>query len=245
MTGWGQLDTLFDLVGALFLSAWLLGWIIAPLIMTSILALLLFGREVLKASPGRVEIFTGVSVFGVTTRYDAAKMRNLRLEHPNKKSGKSWRGPHLVFDYGANTIALGSAIDDEKASLLTTQLQTASGQKIRSGDALPSELKVEWQKEPPPAPPQFEPVVNSTPLTFASPSALVLIIANMIPLAGSAFLGWNLGDVMVLYWAESAIIGLFNLCKIIAISRWMALLVGPFLLATLVASCPSTSCFCT
>jgi len=228
MTGWGQLDTLFDLVGALFLSAWLLGWIIAPLIMTSILALLLFGREVLKASPGRVEIFTGVSVFGVTTRYDAAKMRNLRLEHPNKKSGKSWRGPHLVFDYGANTIALGSAIDDEKASLLTTQLQTASGQKIRSGDALPSELKVEWQKEPPPAPPQFEPVVNSTPLTFASPSALVLIIANMIPLAGSAFLGWNLGDVMVLYWAESAIIGLFNLCKIIVISRWMALLAGPF-----------------
>lgn len=228
MTGWGQLDTLFDLVGALFLSAWLLGWIIAPLIMTSILALLLFGREVLKASPGRVEIFTGVSVFGVTTRYDAAKMRNLRLEHPNNKSGKSWRGPHLVFDYGANAIAVGSAIDENEASVLTPQLQTAIGQEIRIGDALPSELKDERRQEQPPEPPQFEPVVNSAPLNFASPTALVLIIANMIPLAGSAFLDWNLGDVMVLYWAESAIIGFFNLCKIIVISRWMALLAGPF-----------------
>jgi hypothetical protein len=33
---------------------------------------------------------------------------------------------------------------------------------------------------------------------------------------------------MVLYWAESAIIGFFNICKIAVIGRWAALLAGPF-----------------
>ena len=56
----------------------------------------------------------------------------------------------------------------------------------------------------------------------------MLIIANLAPIAGSVFFDWNLGDVMVLYWAESAIIGLFNVCKIAIIGRWTALLMGPF-----------------
>ncbi len=33
---------------------------------------------------------------------------------------------------------------------------------------------------------------------------------------------------MVLYWAESAIIGFWNVCKIAVIGKWFALLAGPF-----------------
>ncbi len=66
------------------------------------------------------------------------------------------------------------------------------------------------------------------PLSLSSPSSLVLIVANLIPVAGSVFLGWNLSDVMVLYWAESAVIGLFNIFKIIIIGRWAALFAAPF-----------------
>jgi len=68
-------------------------------------------------------------------------------------------------------------------------------------------------------------------MTLTSPSTLALIAANLIPLAGAVFGNWNLGMVMVLYWAESAIIGLFNLAKIIVIGRWAALFTGPFFLA--------------
>jgi len=230
ITEWGQFDSLFDLVGALFLSAWLLGWIIAPLIMTTILAVLLFGREVLKASPGAVEIFFGIAIFGVTVRYDVSKMRNFRFERPVKKSAKSWRGPHLVFDYGANMVAVGSAINEDELAEIRSQIKAASGLDIRHGDALPSEIETKWEQDETPLPeaPPIDPVVSSKPLTLASPSALVLIIANLIPVAGSIFLGWNLGDVMVLYWAESAIVGFFNVCKLAVISRWMVLLVGPF-----------------
>jgi len=36
--------------------------------------------------------------------------------------------------------------------------------------------------------------------------------------------------IMLLYWAESAVIGFFNLCKIIVIGKWAALAAGPFFL---------------
>ena len=227
---WGRFDSLFDLVGALFLSAWLLGWVIAPLIMTTILVVLLFGREVLKAGPGYVEIFFGIPLFGVTAHYDVSKMRNLRFERPLKKSGKSWRGPHLMFDYGANTGAFGSAINADEVSGLRRQLKTATGKDIRHGEALPSEVNTAWEQDEKPLsePPPAEAVISKVPITLASTSTLLLIIANLVPIAGNIFLDWNLGDVMVLYWAESAIVGFFNLCKIAVISRWMTLLIGPF-----------------
>ena len=227
---WGKFDSLFDLVTALFLSAWLLGWVIAPLIMTSILVVLLFGREVLKAGPGIVEVFFGIPLFGITARYDTSKMRNLRYEEPVKKSAKSWRGPHLVFDYGANSVGFGSAIDRAELSLITSQLKSATGTDIRQGEALPSEIEKEWDQDEilSPIAPPVKPMANDEPLTLVSASTLLLIIANLVPVAGSVFLGWNLGDVMVLYWAESAIIGFVNLWKIAIIGRWVVLLMGPF-----------------
>ncbi|MCH7505777.1 MAG: hypothetical protein IIB78_01270 [Proteobacteria bacterium] len=227
---WSKFDSLSDLVGALFLSAWLLGWLIGPLVMTGILTLLLFGREVLKARPGTVEIFIGLPLMGVTLQYDVAKMRNLRIEHPPNKSGKSWRGSHFAFDYGANTIAVGSAIGSDEVAELASRIQMASGTAVRRGDALPGEVQTKWaaNEEDSPALPLAGATGNGSPVTLMSPSTLALIIANLVPVAGMIFLGWNLSDVMVLYWAESAVIGFFNLCKIAVIGHWMALLAGPF-----------------
>jgi len=229
---WGRLDSLFDLVGAMFLSAWLLGWSIAPLIMTGILVLMLFGREVLKASPGEVEIFIGIPILGIGANYDVSKMRNLRIEHPPGKSGKSWRGSHFSFDYGANTVSFGSAIDGSELPALRHDIQAASGAEVRRGDALPGELQEQRESSETAAPdsPAAGAEASGNPVTLSSPSALILIVANLVPLAGAVFLDWSLSDVMVLYWAESAVIGFFNLCKIAVIGRWAALAAGPFFL---------------
>jgi hypothetical protein len=231
---WGRVDDLFDLVGALFMSAWLLGWSIGPLLMTGILVLMLFGREVIKARPGTVEIFIGLPLVGVVTQYDVAKMRNLRFERPEKKSSKSWRGGHFVFDYGANTVAVGSVVSSEEVAELKSRIEMTTGAAIRRGDALPGEAQGKWEpakETPEEASPDSllaNPAFETDPVTLSSLSTLVLIIANLVPIAGAVFLGWNLGDVMVLYWAESAVIGFFNLCKIAVIGRWMTLLAGPF-----------------
>jgi hypothetical protein len=57
---------------------------------------------------------------------------------------------------------------------------------------------------------------------------LALIGANLIPVFGSLLLGWRLADVLVLYWAESAVVGFFNVCKMAVIGRWIVLFAGPF-----------------
>jgi hypothetical protein len=109
-----------------FLTAWLTGWSIAPLLMTGILLMMLFGREVLTVRPGRVEIGIGLPLLGLTKVYDAAKMRNLRRAEPPPKSGTSWRGAHLAFDYGANTTEFGSAIDTARAASLIRGIQAGT-----------------------------------------------------------------------------------------------------------------------
>jgi hypothetical protein len=227
---WAGFDSLFDLVIALFLSAWLLGWSTAPIIMTSILLLMLFGREVIRVGPGAFEIFLGLPVLGVIARYDVAKMRNLRLEKPAARSRKSWRGPHFCFDYGANRVAFGSSVSDGELVELGGRIQSASGVTIRQGDALPEEMAANWDpvKDSDPSARVDEESAAGPALTLASPSTVTLIIANLVPLAGTVFLGWNLSDVMVLYWAESAVIGFFNVCKMAVIGRWGVLLTGPF-----------------
>jgi hypothetical protein len=231
---WSSFNGLFDLVAALFVSAWLLGWLTAPLVMTGILVLMLFGREVIKVRPGEVEIFFGLPLLGMKAIYATSRIRNLRFERPLPKSGKSWRGSHLVFDYGANPVAVGSDISGDEVIELKHRIEAVSGDKIRRGEALDEELEGKWVSEA-----DLSTLTDNqqtvedalairTPVTMTSPSIVMLIIANLVPIAGTIFLGWKLSDVMVIYWAESAVIGLFNICKIAVIGRWLALLAGPF-----------------
>jgi hypothetical protein len=227
---WNRFDSLFDLVGAVFLSAWLLGWSTAPLIMTGILVLMLLGRETLTIRPGTIELTIGLPFVGLVAIYEIPNMRNLRLADPPKKSGSSWRGKHFVFDYGANPVRFGSVVDADQLAEIRNSIRRINGTAVRQGDALPAETEQPWETESAMTPlaPREETVADTGPVAVSSASTLALIIANLVPVAGTLFLGWNLSDVLVLYWAESAVIGLFNMCKIIVIGKWGALLAVPF-----------------
>ena len=48
------------------------------------------------------------------------------------------------------------------------------------------------------------------------PSAVGLVVANVVPLAGVVWFGWDLFGVMWLYWAESGVIGAFALARILS-----------------------------
>ena len=69
---------------------------------------------------------------------------------------------------------------------------------------------------------------DEPPATLASRSSLILIAANLLPLAGALFWGWELSMIMLLYWAESAVIGFFNLLKMIVVNKRESLVTGPF-----------------
>ena len=55
--------------------------------------------------------------------------------------------------------------------------------------------------------------------TYAS--LILLIIANLVPLLGVIFLGWNIFQILFLYWLESAIIGFFNVFKIVKVEGFL------------------------
>jgi hypothetical protein len=46
-------------------------------------------------------------------------------------------------------------------------------------------------------------------------SVISLIFANLIPLFGILFLGWDLFSIMILFWIESAVIGFYAILKMI------------------------------
>jgi hypothetical protein len=50
---------------------------------------------------------------------------------------------------------------------------------------------------------------------WLTPSAWVLIAANLIPVGGVFFLGWGVFDVLLLYWTENVVIGVFNVLRML------------------------------
>ena len=226
---WQRPEGLFDLTAALFITFWLVGWSMGPLAMTAILAVLLFGREEIRARQGELEVYLGLPFAGARISYRAAGIRNLRLEQPAAKSGKSWRGSHAVFDYGANQGAFGSDLTPGGLKQIRERIETVTGVTLRTGEALPEDLTQDWEAQPQPvAPADPRSLSGEETVGLGSASTIALIAANIIPLIGAAFWGWDLGMVMLLYWAESAVIGFFNLCKIVVVGKWAALFIGPF-----------------
>jgi hypothetical protein len=51
------------------------------------------------------------------------------------------------------------------------------------------------------------------------PSSLILIAANLLPLAGVLFWGWDAFVLLVLYWFETAIIGFWTLVRVATAPR--------------------------
>jgi hypothetical protein len=48
---------------------------------------------------------------------------------------------------------------------------------------------------------------------FKKPSVLLLILANLFPIYGVLFLHWQVFPILVLFWVENIVIGVFNVLK--------------------------------
>ncbi|MEM7729485.1 MAG: DUF6498-containing protein [Pseudomonadota bacterium] len=59
------------------------------------------------------------------------------------------------------------------------------------------------------------------------PSVLFLVLVNLVPLVGVFAFGWDVGALMLLYWAETVVIGLFNLPRLLTAGLGQG---GPFAL---------------
>ncbi|HEY3418890.1 MAG TPA: DUF6498-containing protein [Armatimonadota bacterium] len=51
-------------------------------------------------------------------------------------------------------------------------------------------------------------------------SFICLLVGTVMPLIGVLFFGWDLLTVMLIYWAENLVIGLYNVAKMTAVLGW-------------------------
>jgi len=49
------------------------------------------------------------------------------------------------------------------------------------------------------------------------PTTILLLLANLVPIIGVLFFDWDIFQIMILYWFESAIVGFYTICKMIVI----------------------------
>jgi hypothetical protein len=56
---------------------------------------------------------------------------------------------------------------------------------------------------------------NLTAGDWRRPSVIALILANLVPLGGVLFFGWEVFSLMFLFWSENVIVGAFNVLKMI------------------------------
>jgi hypothetical protein len=220
-------DSVFDLTFVLFQVFWVLGWSVGVLVLFLLTLLFLFYRESARITRDRLLHVPRLGPLRIIVEYDLARIRNLRVV----PSGKD--GARIRFDYGDGDNGLGNDLPPAVAESGVRTIQAAV-EKLGPGPSPGDEGRREAMTgdATPPPDPRAAPAEPHRPtpedLSLRSPSALALLGTNLIPLAGILVLGWSLGEVMVLFWAENAVIGFYNLLKMAVIGRWAVLVAGPF-----------------
>jgi hypothetical protein len=54
-----------------------------------------------------------------------------------------------------------------------------------------------------------------TAADFRRPSAIALVVANLVPVLGVLCFGWEIFPLLLLFWAENVVVGVFNVLKML------------------------------
>jgi hypothetical protein len=214
---------LFDVMFLLFQGFWVLGWSVGVVILGALTVLLFFYSESARLQAGQLVHIPQLGPFKVLLDYDLAHVRNLRLE--NAGSNDSVR---LRFDYRDGVTSLGDTMPRPEAQRLLDAIRSASQTAGASQWAASDDEPAAAVPQKPPPPPSFPQANDEPSLTITSPSGLALIAANMVPLFGVLYLGWDLASVMVLFWTESAVIAFYTALKMAFVGSVAAFFAVPF-----------------
>ncbi len=232
MLGGSGDDSLFSLVTSLFTLFWMLGWSTGVSMLLVIFLCLCLGKESLLVSDNTLVIRIGIPGIGIRAAYDGELIRHFRHQAVDIADGRKWRGSHIAFDYGDASVGFGSNVSELESATIISQLNglfplhDAEPVTLPANDEEPDSV-LESRLSEPTQPAAVVPL-DARPLRWNSLSSLALIAANLIPLFGVLVDGWDIGQIMLLFWAESAIIGYYNLCKMWKVGRWSLLFYGPF-----------------
>jgi len=203
------------LMSFLFELFWILGWSVGVVVLGALTVLLGFYRESVRLDGGRLVAESRIGPLRMIAEYDHAHVRNLRIE-----PDAGGKGVRVRFDYGEGSRNLGDTMPKPDAERLVAALRGAMPAAMAPPPAEAAAL--------PRSAPKIEPPAEAAPRRLPLVSALALVAANLVPLAGVLFGGWKLEEVIVLFWAESAVIGFYTLLKMAVVGRWLAIFAGVF-----------------
>lgn len=218
-------DNLFDFTTSLFMVFWGLGWAAGILMVLAVLLALLFARETVIVSPELLLVRLAIFGFGLEARYPLSRLSQLRYVEASPDKGSRWRGAHLAVDYLQVPIRFGSHLDRKRAGRLLREINAALAYPVP--DTLPPDTLAAARAETGAsmvAAPQEnttardETVSDKSIQSTGRTSLWLLMGANLVPLLGVLFLDWRVGDIMLLFWLESAIVGFFNILKMFRIA---------------------------
>jgi hypothetical protein len=212
----GPVRDVFDLMMLLFQGFWLLGWSVGVFILGALTVFLFLYGEQARIENGRLIYVPRLGPLKIIIDYDLARVRNVRLKNVGNDATAQIR-----FDYdGRDDCTLGDTMPHADAERLADTIRSAAIAAGAHDQRLPemygkgsgSLFHVDQLKKAPGA--FSKPLLQEAPAASVPKfSSAALIAANMVPLAGVLFFGWDLATVMVLFWAESAVIGFYTALK--------------------------------
>ena len=223
----------FDLTFVLFDAFWLLGWSVGVFILGALTVLVFFYSESARLQDGKLVHVPSLGPLKIFIEYELARVRNVHLEN-----GGSADAARIRFDYEGGSNGLGDAMPRADAERLAATIRSAAAAAGPATNILdtpaagpPPQVTAADSPRRTPAHDPRTTVPESPepePPSLVSPSGLALIAANLVPLAGVLFFGWDLASVIVLFWAESAVIGFYTVLKMAVVGKLAALVAVPF-----------------
>ena len=241
----GDMENLFDLIFSFMFLFGTLMWGMVLLLLLVLLLAFLFARERIIVDRKGIELRIEILGLGISSFYPANRLARLRHVERSPDEGSHWRGEHLCFDYFDVPVAFGSAINRDTGLELRRQIENALGFNIPEQLSASVEIQRDRDEQAHREAQEHKArqleekklqaraliEAERQPLRWNSRSGLLLIAANLIPLAGVLWFGWDIGNLFLLFWLESAIIGLFNVLKMFVIDKWQTVFMGPFFIA--------------
>jgi hypothetical protein len=212
-----SVDDIADLAFVLFQGFWVLGWSVGVLLLGALTMLFAFYSESARLEEGRLIHIPRLGPLKILVDYDLARVDNVRLE---QTAGDDRDTVRVRFDYEGRANALGNTMRRADGQRLVDAIAAAARVVPRTAGTRPSE------------PRRSQSTAGEAPRAVSRPatsgSSVALVAANVVPLAGVLFFGWDLGNIMLLYWAESGVIAFYTVMKIAIVGRLAALVAAPF-----------------
>jgi len=177
------------------------------------LALVLY-RDDIRCGGGKLAYVSRFGPLRILREYELGRIGQVRAGNASPQG--LW---NICLDYDGATAPFGRGLAPGPLARALDFIRQALESGASGAPAPPKEVEPDAVKLPDPGLASVRPP-GPLPLIF-------LVCANLVPLLGVLFFGWDLAQIMLLFWAENAVIGCYALLKLAIIQRWGVLLSWP------------------